>query len=518
MTVGPIDAAARLAAIIASSEDAIISKDLSGNITSWNAAAERLFGWTAAEVVGRSINIIIPPERQSEETYVMARVYEGQGVDHFETVRRRKDGSHVEISVTVSPIRIADGTVVGASKIARDISDRRRMELEALRLAAIVESSEDAIVSKSLDGVIRTWNRAAERMFGFTSDEAVGRHITIIIPDDRLHEETEVLRRVGAGQNVEHFETVRRRKDGSLLDISLTVSPIRLGGQVIGASKIARDITEQHRLRKEAEEANRMKDEFLATLSHELRTPLNTVVGYAAMLQKGTMEEPQQSKAVEVIHRNAQTLMRLVGELLDTSRIVTGQIRLDVRECNLSALACEAVENIRPTADAKGVVLDAAIEPGVMIRGDRDRLRQVMWNLLTNAVKFTPPDGRVDVCLSAAPGEARFVVRDTGIGMTADALPRIFQRFWQAESGRSRDHGGLGLGLALSRHFVELHGGRIGASSAGPGKGTELWVELPRKITIAAEASETTSPTSHEIDGHEAAGNGRFVPRPTSVT
>jgi PAS domain S-box-containing protein len=489
MPVGPIDVAARLAAIIASSEDAIISKDLSGNITSWNDAAERLFGWTAAEAVGRSINIIIPPERQSEETYLLERISQGEGIDHFETVRRRKDGTHIEISVTVSPIHAPDGTVVGASKIARDISERRGMELEALRLAAIVESSEDAIVSKTLDGIIRTWNRAAERMFGYTADEAVGRHITVIIPDDRLSEETEVLRRLGAGESVEHFETVRKRKDGTLLDISLTVSPIRLGGIVVGASKIARDITEQRRLRKEIEEANRMKDEFLATLSHELRTPLNTVVGYAAMLQKGMMEEGQQSKAVDVIHRNAQILTRLVGDLLDTSRIVTGQIRLDVRECNLSSLAREAVENIRPSAEAKGVSLDAAIEPGVTIRGDRDRLRQVMWNLLTNAVKFTPSDGRIDVRLWAEPGEARLVVRDTGIGVTADALPRIFQRFWQAEAGRSRDNSGLGLGLALSRHFVELHGGRIGAISAGPGKGTELWVELPRTLAIAAEAS-----------------------------
>jgi PAS domain S-box-containing protein len=484
-----MDLAARLAAIVASSDDAIVSKDLTGRIESWNAAAERMFGWTAEEVIGRPITIIIPPDRQDEETYVLSRISQGLGVDHFETVRHRKDGSPIEVSLTVSPIRAPDGTVIGASKIARDISDRRRLEWEAMRLAAIVASSEDAIVSKSLDGIIQTWNAGAERMFGFSAAEAVGRHISMIIPEDRLHEETEVLRRVRAGESVEHFETVRRRKDGSTLDISLAVSPIRNGREIIGASKIARDITEQTRLRKEAEETSRMKDEFLATLSHELRTPLNTVVGYSAMLRKGVMEEPQRSKAVDVIHRNAQTLTRLVGELLDTSRIVTGQIRLDVHDCNLTALAHEAVENIRPSADAKSILLDAAIEPGTAIRGDRDRLRQVMWNLLTNAVKFTPSGGRIEVRLSAEPTEARFVVRDTGIGLTAEALPHIFQRFWQGEAGRSREHSGLGLGLALARHFVELHGGRIGARSAGTGKGTEVWVELPRKMSVAAEAS-----------------------------
>lgn len=489
MTPDAAELAARFAAIVASSDDAIVSKDLTGRITSWNTAAERMFGWTAEEVIGRPITIIIPPDRQAEEVFVLSRVSQGLVVDHFETVRQHKDGSQVNVSLTVSPIHAADGTVIGASKIARDISDPRRLEWEARRLAAIVASSEDAIVSKSLDGIIQTWNAGAERMFGYSAAEAVGRHITLIIPEDRLHEETEVLRRVRAGESVEHFETVRRRKDGSFLDISLAVSPIRNGREIIGASKIARDITEQRRLRKEAEEASRMKDEFLAMLSHELRTPLNTVVGYAAMLRKGAMEEPQRSKAIDVIHRNAQTLTRLVGELLDTSRIVTGKIRLDVRDCNLSALANEAVENIRPSADAKGVLLEAAIEPEAAIRGDRDRLRQVMWNLLTNAVKFTPAGGRIKVGLSAGPAEVRFVVQDTGIGLAAEALPHIFQRFWQGEAGRSREQSGLGLGLALSRHFVELHGGTIGARSEGVGKGTEVWVELPRQISVAAEAS-----------------------------
>jgi len=489
MTSDAAELAARLAAIVASSDDAIVSKDLSGRITSWNTAAERMFGWTSEEVIGQPITIMIPPDRQDEEVFVLSQVSQGLVVDHFETVRQHKDGSPINVSLTVSPIHGPDGTVIGASKIARDISDRRRLEWQALRLAAIVASSEDAIVSKSLDGIIQTWNAGAERMFGYTAAEAIGRHISLIIPEDRLHEETEVLRRVRAGESVEHFETVRRRKDGSFLDISLAVSPIRHGSKIIGASKIARDITEQRRLRKEAEEASRMKDEFLAMLSHELRTPLNTVVGYAAMLRKGAMEEPQRSKAIDVIHRNAQTLTRLVGELLDTSRIVTGKIRLDIRDCNLSALANEAVENIRPSADAKGVLFEAAIEPDVAIRGDRDRLRQVMWNLLTNAVKFTPAGGRINVGLSAEPAEVRFVVQDTGIGLAAEALPHVFQRFWQGEAGRSREHSGLGLGLALSRHFVELHGGAIGARSEGVGKGTEVWVKLPRKISVAAEAS-----------------------------
>ena len=364
-----------------------------------------------------------------------------------------------------------------------------RPEESISRLAAIVASSDDAIVSKDLNGIIKSWNAAAERMFGWTADEAIGKPITIIIPSDRLEEEEYVLSRIRKGLTIDHFETVRQRKDGSTLQISVTISPIHgPDGTVVGASKIARDVTEQRRLRQEAEEANRLKDEFLATLSHELRTPLNTVVGYTAMLQKGMMDQMQQAKAIEVIHRNAQVLTDLVGELLDTSRMVTGKVRLDVQETDLSSLATEAIENIRPSIMAKGLHLESRIQPGVFILGDRDRLRQVMWNLLTNAVKFTPSGGRIEMDVYAESPSAHMVVRDTGIGVSAEALPHIFKRFWQGETGRMREYAGLGLGLSLSKYLAELHGGRIQATSAGHGRGSEFRVTLPLRMVDAAQA------------------------------
>ena len=364
-----------------------------------------------------------------------------------------------------------------------------RPEESASRLAAIVASSDDAIVSKDLNGVITSWNAAAERMFGWTAAEAIGKPITIIIPNDRHDEENFVLSRIRQGLIVDHFETVRQRKDGTTLQISVTISPIHgPDGTVVGASKIARDIGEQLRLRQEADEANRQKDEFLATLSHELRTPLNTVVGYTSMLRKGMMDTDQEQRAVEVIYRNAQALTDLVGELLDTSRMVTGKVHLDIHETDLSLVAIEAVDNIRPSIQTKGLCLEVRIEPGVQILADRDRLRQVMWNLLTNAIKFTPSGGRIEIEVFAELPSAHIVIRDTGIGLSAEALPHIFKRFWQGEAGNMREFGGLGLGLSLSKYLIELHGGSIHASSAGGGKGSEFRVLLPLRMAQAARA------------------------------
>src|SRR6185436_2137335 len=232
----PDDVAIRhLARVVESSDDAIVSKDLNGIITSWNRAAERMFGYTAEEAVGRSIRVIIPADRQAEEDMVLTQVRAGRAVTHFETIRQRKDGSLIPISLTVSPIHDEHGQVVGASKIARDLSERTQAAATMNRLAAIVESSDDAIVSKNLDGIITSWNAAAERMFGYSAAEAIGRSIRMLIPGDLQTEEDMVISRVRRGEKIEHYETVRQRKDGSRLSLSLTVSPIRNErGEIVG--------------------------------------------------------------------------------------------------------------------------------------------------------------------------------------------------------------------------------------------------------------------------------------------
>jgi len=376
--------------------------------------------------------------------------------------------------------------------LERDDSEARlsaRLEREAFRLAAIVESAEDAIVSKDLDGIIQSWNHGAERIFGYTAEEAIGRSITIVIPDDRLDEEAEVLRRIRAGLAVEHFETVRRRKDGSPIDISLTVSPIRTStGEVIGASKIARDITEQRRLREIAEEASRLKDEFLALLSHELRTPLNTVLGYARMLRKedSRMVGDLRVRALDALERNADALSRLVADVLDTSRSVSGKLRLDLEPAPLEEIVSEAVRTVSPPAEAKDLSFEIHCEPGISVRADRDRLQQVLWNLLSNAIKFTPAGGTVSLRTRRDHGSIVISVEDTGIGIAPEHLPHVFQRFWQAHTGASREFGGLGIGLTLSRHLVEMHGGTIAVDSLGPGRGTTFTVLLPNPATALA--------------------------------
>ena len=368
-------------------------------------------------------------------------------------------------------------------------------EEAAARLAAIVDSSDDAIVSKTLEGVITSWNQAAERIFGYTAAEAVGRHISLIIPEERGSEETEVLSRLVRGERINHFETIRRAKDGRPVAISLTVSPVRnSAGRIIGASKVARDISDQRRreqerqsllerereARAEAEAVNRSKDQFLATLSHELRTPLNAIYGWARMLDTGRLDEPVIRRATEAILRNAAAQVQLIEDLFDVSRVITGNMRLEVRPLNGAAVLEAALDTVRPAATAKGVHLESVLEPSAeAMMGDPARLQQVIWNLLMNAVKFTPRGGRATAHLRRVDTDIEIVVSDTGEGIAPVHMPRLFQRFGQADSSSTRGHTGLGIGLALVRHLVDLHGGTVNAHSAGQGLGATFTVTLP---------------------------------------
>ena len=395
--------------------------------------------------------------------------------------------------MTISPIHDSEGQVVGASKVARDIT--QNSELEG-RYRAIIASSDDAIVSKDLNGIVQSWNQAAERMFGYTAAEMIGKSITVLFPPDRLDEEPKILEQLRRGQRVDHFETVRTRKDGRQLDVSVTISPVKdPTGRIIGVSKVARDISSIKRVlrereellkretaaRSEAERVGRMKDEFLATLSHELRTPLSAILGWATLLRSEGGPTPQEfEQGIEIIERNARAQAQLIEELLDMSRVMNGKLRLDVQPVDLQAVISDAIASIRPSADAKGIRLTHVLDPkGGPITGDPNRLQQVLWNLLTNAVKFTPKGGRIQVFLRRVNSHVEISVVDSGQGISSEFLPHLFTRFSQADTSIARKHGGLGLGLALVKSLVELHGGNVKASSEGEGQGSTFVVSLP---------------------------------------
>lgn len=507
---------ARLNAIVDSAEDAIISKTTKGIITSWNRGAERIFGYAAAEVIGKSITILTPPERLGVEAGILGKVINSERVEHYETEQVRKDGRRIFVSITVSPVKNSAGAIIGAATIARDVSDRRRSEQAKFLLSAIVDSSDDAIISKDLNSIITSWNGGAERIFGYSAEETIGHPITILFPPELMAEENQIIARIAAGERVQHYLTERVRKDGARIPVSITVSPIRnAAGRAIGASKIARDVTEQKRqqierealltseraARSDAEHANRLKDEFLATVSHELRTPLNAILGWSQLL--GTIHDADSlNEGLEVIQRNARIQSQLIEDLLDMSRIISGKVRLDVQVVDLASVIEVAILSVLPAAEAKSIVVRKVLDPlAGPVSGDPTRLQQILWNLLSNAIKFTPKGGKVDVYLERVNSHVEITVRDTGAGINPDFLPIIFERFRQVDSSTTRRHSGLGLGLAIVKHLVELHGGMVRARSAGEGQGATFNVHLPVAPSRREPTREhPTAPRAPQLD------------------
>ena len=373
-------------------------------------------------------------------------------------------------------------------------------------LAAVVESSDDAIITKTLDGTITSWNASASRLLGYTATEIIGQAITVLIPLDRHSEERHIIASLRAGNRIEHYETVRVAKDGRLIDVALTISPVRgQTGEIVGASKILRDITERRRIERElqellsernqilaseraarsqAERLSASKDEFLALLSHELRTPLNAILGWTQILQRGSSASADLANGLAVIERNVRAQTQLVNDLLDMSRIISGQMRLDVQPVMPYAFVQGAVESARPAADAGGVRLESILDPAAgPLSGDANRLQQVVWNLISNAIKFTPRGGRIKITLERVNSHIEVCVADSGVGIQPDFLPHVFERFRQRDATTTRRHGGLGLGLSIVKHIVELHGGTVAANSDGEGKGATFRVTLPVAVT-----------------------------------
>lgn len=771
------EAYAYLAAIVQSSDDAVVSKDLDGTIRSCNAAAERLYGYRAAELIGRNVKVLVPEELHAEEDEILQRLTRGERVEHFETVRLARDGRRIDVSLSISPVRDESGAIIGASKVARDITERKRAAATQALLAAIVESSDDAILSKDLDGVIQSCNATAERLFGYTREELLGSSVRMLVPPELQSEEDEILARIRRGERTDHFETVRLAKNGRRIDISLTISPLRNeAGRVVGASKIARDITERKRAvaelaaqrewlrvtlgsigdgvvacepdgrinflngmaerltgwssgeaqgrpltevfrivnektrepvvnpavlvmrtgqivglanhtllisrsgqehpiadsaapitdaagkligvvivfrdvseerraeealeeqrewlettlqsigdaviatdvqgrvvfmnpvaehltgyradeargrpcaevfrtvneetrraagspvtrvleegvvvgdhtllvakdgserpiddsgapilnrqgrvvgvvlvfrdvterrrgeterqqaaaererlleseraaRAEAERASRVKDEFVAMVSHELRTPLNAILGWTQLMMRSRYDPAVIERGLDVVARNTRVQAQLISDLLDISRIVSGKLRLELQLVDFRAITLDAIETVFQDAVAKDIQLQRSLTEVGPVAGDPARLQQVVWNLLANAIKFTPPGGRVDVALRQTGGTVELTVSDTGVGIRPEALPHVFDRFHQIDRSITRRFGGLGLGLSIVKNLTEAHGGSVQAASEGEGRGATFTVSLP-----AAAAAQI--PEQHEESAH----------------
>jgi PAS domain S-box-containing protein len=519
------EAAAYLAAIVESSDDAIISKDLSGVIQSWNTAAERMFGYSAAEAIGQPITLIIPPGCEAEELQILARLRRGERVDHFETVRVGRDGRELAISLTVSPIRDAAGEVVGASKIARDITEKKRAE-DALAeqrewLQTTLESIGDAVIATDARGEIVFLNAVAEHLTGWRREDARGKQCTEV-----FHIVNEITRRP-ADNPVQRVlkdgiviglanHTLLIAADGTERPIDDIAAPIRhRDGRTAGTVLVFRDVSDRRQVeherytamlererlleservaRADAERANRLKDEFVAIVSHELRTPLNAMMGWTEILANDQSDADTRGRAVDVLRRNTRLQAQLVSDLLDMSRMLSGKLRLELRSVELAAVIQDAVQTLQSAADNKGLEIETDVEQGVGIAlADPARLQQVLCNLLLNAVKFTPAGGRVSVTLRQIDAGAEITVSDNGVGIRPELLSSIFDRFRQADSSTSRRFGGLGLGLAIVKQLVEMHGGAVRAASGGDGLGASFTVSLP-VATASARPGEPERP------------------------
>jgi PAS domain S-box-containing protein len=351
----------------------------------------------------------------------------------------------------------------------------------AALLAAIVASSDDAIISKTLDGIITSWNRGAERIFGYTAAEAIGQPITMLIPEDRHHEEDMILSRLRGGEPLEHYETVRKTKDGNLIDISVTISPVLdEAGRVIGASKVARDFTLQKRVQRELKEADARKTEFLALLAHELRNPLGPI-RHAVKILRARAPSPEELQwATSIIDRQTAHMTRLVEDLLDVSRITRGTVELRRERVDVATVLKSAVEASSALMERHRHQLKVTTpSQPLYVEGDVTRLTQIVANLLDNAAKYTDPGGKVWLSAEREGDNAVIRVKDSGIGIPSEVLPRIFDMFTQAGLPLERSQGGLGVGLALVERLVLLHSGTVSAYSAGAGQGSQFTIKLP---------------------------------------
>ena len=479
-----------LAAIVESSNDAIISKSLDGTIQSWNAAAERLFGYTPERVIGKNISLVIPPDRLAEEEQIIASLKTGQRIEHYETERVHSDGHRIVVSLTISPLKDDSGKVIGASKIARDITERKRVETERQNFVTLVENSTDFIGMCDLNGLPFFVNRAGLEMIGLDSlDEARRTPVQeFFFPEDQdliMNRFFPSVQKNGHGEievRFRHFKTGAAR--WMVYKVLLLTNA---ANEPIGYATVSQDVTERKRLEDDLRrlaadlsETDRRKNEFLATLAHELRNPLAPMSNMLEVVKRGDGDGEVIKRAHETIERQLGQLVRLVDDLLDMNRITHDRLELRRSEVELASVVQQAVEVARPLLDAAGhqLIVDLPDEP-IYLYADRARLAQVFGNLLNNSSKYTKPHGSIWLTAKRVDSQVVVSVKDNGAGIPPDKLKSIFDMFMQVDETAERSQGGLGIGLTLVKRLAEMHGGSIEAKSAGAGQGSEFVVRLP---------------------------------------
>jgi two-component system sensor histidine kinase VicK len=485
------------AAITSSLTSGLYALDQEGCATFVNPAAAKMLGWTEAELLGKDMHEVIHYQRADGTPCPKTNCPLLRVIRTSETVRvdddvfTRKDGSMFSVAYTSQPI-VEDGQITGAVVSFRDITDHKRAEEARARLAAIVQSSDDAIIGKTPDGIVTSWNRGAQRLYGYSAEEVVGQHISILVPPNHSNDVPNLLERLRRGERISHYETVRATKDGKLLDVSLTLSPIKDSqGNTTASSTIARDMTERKRAEKELAQAfatqraaneeleriNKVRRDFVSVVSHEFRTALTGIQGFSQMMRDEDFGVEEMREMSSDIYEDATRLNRMSSEMLDLDRMESGRITLNLDRVDLNEVLTRTSGQVGSNAPRHHICLqlDESIQE---LLADRDKLTQVVTNLLSNSVKYSPDGGRITVDSHLEGEFAHVRVTDEGVGIPPEELEKLFEPYTRVESGTTRYIQGTGLGLAISRQIITLHGGNIWAESE-PGAGSTFHLTIP---------------------------------------
>ena len=461
---------------------AIFMTDPEGNITNWNAGAQHILGYSQGEIIGKNLSkFFIPEDRAKDAPRKELETAATRGRAEDERWHMRRNGSRFWASGIVTPVRNGTGKLIGFSKVMRDMTERNKLTEERDRFFAL---SMDMLTIVQLDGRFQRVNPAFQQVLGFSEDELLSMNLfDLLHPEDRP-ETLNAYEKLKAGGPVKFMENRLRAKDHTYRWVAWSYFPVPEEGLAFG---VGRDQTELHQMQEvirlradELENANRVKDEFLATLSHELRTPLTSILGWSRLLESNQLGEKEKERAVHIIQRNAEAQSKLIEDLLDVSRIITGKLKIEVQPVSFASITDSVINSLRPAINAKQLQLETDIDPAAgPVLGDPARMQQIVTNLLSNSIKFTSNGGKIGVYLDRRDADVRLTVTDTGIGIAPEHLPHIFERFRQVDSSNVRAHGGLGLGLAIVEYLVRQQSGTVKAESEGPGKGATFTVEFP---------------------------------------